>query len=293
MNRYVISNFNFSDYSRNLLISLGVIVFLLGCNNSKDQMAEEMYSQTPPLSEETRKSILTIKEHRILFAHHSVGNNILDGLKEIAQESGIDFEVSRINDSIINEKSTFMDMVPGKNQYPKTKVDDFSKLIKNIDDELVPDIAFMKFCFLDFNPDTNVDELFEYYKNSIEELKKARPDIKFVHLTVPLVAKPESLKSRIKRLLGLSVWEEASNITRAKFNDRILKEFTDDPVFDLARVESTRLDGSRAQFSYKGKTYYNLVSEYTEDGSHLNELGRHIAAEEMAIFLANMISDKK
>ena len=293
MSRYVISNFIFSDYLRNLLISLFVIVFLLGCNNSQDQMAEEMKKRTPSISDETRNSILTIKEHRILFAHHSVGNNILDGLKEIADESGIDLTVSNINDSASSEKSTFIDMIPGKNQYPKSKVDDFSKMIKNLNDDIVPDIAFMKFCFVDFNPDTNIDELFEYYKKNIEELKRTRPEIKFVHLTVPLVAKPETLKSRIKRLLGLSVWEEETNIIRAKFNNRLLNEYPNDPVFDIARIESTRMDGSRDQFIHEGKTYYNLVPEYTDDGSHLNKLGRRVAAEEMAIFLANTVTNKK
>ena len=43
----------------------------------------------------------------------------------------------------------FIDSTGGKNAYPKSKVDSFAAQIKELNNELVPDVAFMKFCFVD------------------------------------------------------------------------------------------------------------------------------------------------
>jgi len=42
-----------------------------------------------------------------------------------------------------------------------------------------------------------------------------------------------------------------------------------EPLFDLAAIESTAPDGTRASFMKDGKTYYQMVSDYTHDGGHL------------------------
>ena len=283
------SNSSFSVYLRTLLIGLGVIVYLFGCNNSQNHnnKAEKMGVGNLNATDATGESIRKIKDRRILFAHHSVGENILDGLQIIAVESGVDLKITRIGSAPLTNKSTFVDFTPGNNQSPKTKIDGFVQQIKNLNKDFVPDIAFMKFCYVDFGSDTDIEELFEYYKNNIEVLKKERPEIAFAHLTVPLVAKPENFKSSMKRLLRLEVWEDASNVNRTRFNQLLIKEFPEDPIFDIARIESTRMDGSRAEFKYDGITYYSLATEYTHDGGHLNVLGRRVVASEMAKFLAN------
>ena len=78
------------------------------------------------------------------------------------------------------------------------------------------------------------------------------------------------------------------NIKRSEFNDRLREEYgTKEFLFDLATLESTYPDGSKAIFKDSGKTYYHMVPDYTDDGGHLNERGRKIIAENLLIFLAN------
>ena len=59
-----------------------------------------------------------------------------------------------------------------------------------------------------------------------------------------------------------------------------------DPIFDLARAESTRPDGSRETFRYEGKDYYSLVPAYSSDGGHLSERGQRTLGADLIRFVA-------
>jgi len=61
-----------------------------------------------------------------------------------------------------------------------------------------------------------------------------------------------------------------------------------EPLFDIAQAESTRPDGTRSTFTNNGTTYYSLVSEYTDDDGHLNELGQQAVAQDLLILLAKL-----
>ncbi|MBW2608023.1 MAG: hypothetical protein JRD05_10355 [Deltaproteobacteria bacterium] len=61
-----------------------------------------------------------------------------------------------------------------------------------------------------------------------------------------------------------------------------------EPVFDIAKIESTFPNGTRCSFTKDGKTYYSMVPEYTYDSGHLNETGRKKVAEQLLILLAQL-----
>ncbi len=287
--RFVEQKYNFIQYLKILFLGISISLFLYGCNDNRVSENKEIVemNNVPSISESTKKELRVIQNKKIIFAHHSVGKNILDGLHDITMAAGVEIYVESINNSISMDKLRFVDFKPGKNTQPKTKIDGFVKKIEELGPGYVPDIAFMKFCFIDFAPETDVETLFTYYKNNIMVLKKKRPEITFAHITVPLMEKPDNIKSWVKRLLGREVWIDASNVKRAKFNKLLFKSFAADPIFDLAKVESTYLDGRREEFLYNGKKYSSLISEYTNDGSHLNKLGQRVAAKEFIHFLAS------
>jgi len=283
-------NVSFPIYS-NLWLSVFLIFSLLGVNRVQSQEVQEMDGNIK-ISEETKQAMNIIKGSRILFAHKSVGNNILSGLKMLSDETGIELNVKKIDNKPIGNKSIFAHSMGGKNAYPKTKIDSFTTKLKALNDELVPEVAFLKLCYVDIKPDTDVNELFGYYKEKIESLKKEKSDTIFVHFTVPLMSKSNSIKSKIKGLLGIQIWEDASNIKRNEFNKLIINSFDRDSIFDIARIESTRIDGSREQFTVNGKAYYSMSPEYTSDGGHLNKLGQQVVATEMVNFLGKTIKKK-
>jgi hypothetical protein len=150
----------------------------------------------------------------------------------------------------------------------------------------------MKLCFVDFDPRTNVDDLFGHYQRTVEDLKREHPEIRFAHVTAPLFRRPTDLKSSARRLLGREVWEDAANVKRAEYNRRLKETFASDPVFDLARVEATGPDGSVSSFEQGGRTYLTLHPSFTDDGGHLNASGQRTAGAAAIRFLAAALESR-
>ena len=227
------------------------------------------------------------RQARILFSHHSVGANIIEGVKRLDAENpgGGHIRVTSLNEAAASKGPMLIEFSGGQNGEPKSKIDAFAATIRG-EPHLKPDLAFMKFCFVDFNPRTNVDDLFNYYRKTIVALKKEYPEIRFAHITVPLTERPTGLKWRLFRLIGKEVWEDEANVKRAEF-DRLLKEsFGADPVFDLSRIEATSPDGHLTTFEERGQNYPSLYPGYTEDGGHLNTVGQQVAGEAFIRFMA-------
>lgn len=231
-----------------------------------------------------------LRRGRILFSHHSVGGNILMGIKrldaEITGEGRL--RLSSLTEAIISTSPTLIDVSGGRNEEPKTKIDFFAATIRS-ETHLKPDLALMKLCYVDFNPQTDVDELFGYYRKTLEALKREYPEIRFAHVTTPLTIQPKGLKQRIFRFIGRDVREDAANIKRAEFNRRLKESFDPNSVFDLAHVEATAPDGHLTTFEQGGKNYLSLYPGYTEDGGHLNKAGQQIVGGAAIRFMAEQL----
>ncbi len=129
----------------------------------------------------------------------------------------------------------------------------------------------------------------------MEQLIQLYPKTTFIHLTAPIVSQKidiiTGLKNMIKRIIGKPVNEiYRNNIKRSQFNELMIETYEGkEPLFDLARVESTLIDGKRQYHELDGDIYYSMITEYTDDGGHLNEIGRKIVAEQFIIFLTDLL----
>jgi len=275
---------------RYLLFSFCIAASVLGCNKPESQSEKSLEMKSNyTITEATQKDLEAIKDKRILFLHHSVGGNILNGLRTLASEANVELNIETVGKEPLTQNNYFVHWNGGQNQFPKSKVDSFASQIKKLDNKYVPQMAFMKFCYVDFNPNTDVNELFTYYKKTMDQLKKEKPDINFIYLTVPLEERPHKFTDQVKRLLGRMVWKDESNVKRAEFNKLLYETFPHEQIFDIARIESTLPDGRRSSFVKNGETYYSLASIYTNDGGHLNNLGQRHVASEMVHFLAGIL----
>jgi len=226
---------------------------------------------------------------RVFFSHHSVGRNLLDGAASVsAAQPGGKLEVLPLERAGAHTGPAWFHASGGRNQNPESKVDYFVETLTKQTD-LKPSLAFMKFCYVDFNPDTNVDALFGYYEQAITRLEREHPETKLAHVTVPLTRHPTELKSRVYRLLGRPVWEDAANVKRQQFNQKLLATFAADPIFDLARAESTHADGSREEHEAGGQKYYALDQRYAADEGHLNERGQRDLGAELIKFVGRAL----
>ncbi len=231
----------------------------------------------------------------IFFAHQSVGSNIMHGIEDILHEqNSIKLHIINTRDvDSLPESPVFLHGPVGRNMHPDSKIKSFRDQMNNGLGNKV-DIAFFKFCFIDFNPETDIEAVFQNYKRVMEQLRIQYPDTTFVHVTAPLTCFAPGLRGWVKRgknfikdvINKLNIYDHKSaNL----FNQLLVNEYSGkEPIFDLARFESTKPDGTRVKQTKDGTEYYELVTEYTTDGGHLNEKGRRIIGEQLLIFLAEL-----
>jgi hypothetical protein len=216
-----------------------------------------------------------LSHHALYFDHASVGENLMDGV------AGLLADVSGPKPTLINMNESNGGVKPNLittgvwaesmrlalwNNDPWTKIQEFrSDLDKGVGTRA--DIAWMKFCFVDFYTGTDVDGLFAAYQSMIASAKAAYPSVHFVHFTAPL----ETSGS------------QAINAVREAFSAKVRAAYGSD-VFDLALYESTRPDGTRETSGGVPA----LVPAYTNDSGHLNATGQAHVVPELVRFLANL-----
>lgn len=176
----------------------------------------------------------------------------------------------------------------GKNREPETKADAFAAVLEGGFGHEPGAVAMYKYCYVDVLPDTDADALFDDYERRIERLRGLYPELLMVHMTLPLHAAHDGIRERILTRLGRNT-QTALNLKRNRYNARLLERYGGiDPIFDLARIESTRADGTRAFTRYRGQNVYRLAPEWTYDGGHLNEEAQRRIAERLLVFLARL-----
>ena len=229
-----------------------------------------------------KKSLQQLATMKIYFGHQSVGYNIMDGIQNILKENpDSTLNIVETRDAKDFSQPVFAHSSNGRNLDPETKISDFVAAINNgIGNKA--DVAFFKFCYVDFNKSTDITQLFEKYKTEMAKLEQQNPETLFVHVTVPLTSE-SGLKGFIKKILGRD-----NNPERARFNNIIKETYKPSLIFDLAGYEATYPDGKQ-RYSTKGKEkILYLVPDYTHDGGHLNDTGRRIIAEKLINFIANL-----
>ena len=246
-------------------------------------------SQLPSIKGIPASSWEKLSQKKIFFGHQSVGFNIIDGIKDIMKEyPQIRLNIIETADPADINSGIFAHSRVGKNMDPKSKINDFVGLMnKGLGNKV--DYAALKFCYIDINPDTDVGILFNEYHAAMTSLKEKYTDVTIVHFTSPLTTIQTGPKAWIKKIIGRTISGIDDNIKRNEYNELLLKKYEgEEPVFDLAKIESTLPNGTRSSFVKNGKTYYSLAPQYTNDGGHLNEPGRKIVAEQFLVFLANL-----
>jgi hypothetical protein len=233
-----------------------------------------------------------IASARIFFGHRSVGRNVLEGLGALAAEAGVPLNIVEVTGVPPDDGAGLFHANIGQNGDPASKCDAFERLV--IDGAPQYDIAALKFCYADLRTTTplSAEALLARYAASIDNVRAARPDIQLMHVTIPLKARPEGAKARLKRAFRMTVAEDADNVLRESFNRALRGRYADAPIFDLATVESTRPDGSRSGFIHDGEFIPALEPAYTYDGGHLNTEGQRRAAIELVRTLAAVLASQ-
>jgi hypothetical protein len=250
------------------LLALGA---LLGCSRG-DGGGEANLPPGPPMAELDR-DLAALSGARVYFNHQSVGFNILSGLERLGK---VPITQAHLAEPAGFKNKGVVHTALGENTDPASKIEGFRQALAAMPEP--PDVAMMKFCYIDFNDRTDPEALFARYKQTVDDLSTKFPRTRFMHVTVPLVVGNPKWKRMVKDVLGK---KEASytNAKREAFSELMRKTYPAERIFDLAKVESTRPDGGTEAFEREGKRIPVLVSSYSDDGAHLGPAGREVAAK--------------
>jgi hypothetical protein len=245
-----------------------------GCDGGKVIKADKAPSTVESLS---AKDLESLSGKKIFFGHQSVGWNIIDGLKDIAREKGwAGFSFVEAREP--GDTPGFYHAAIGQNGDPLGKIKDFEAIMRGGMGNKV-DIALMKFCYVDFNPETDVEAVYAAYRDAMMRIAADYPKTTLVYATVPLETSEERWKAIVKRLIGRSTRDD-SNVARERINESIRAECSaaGKVLFDVAQVEATSSDSLGKGLTASEGRYYSLKKEYSVDGGHLNLIGRKAAA---------------
>lgn len=273
-----------------LLSLLAVLLIFQGCQKETTMprsVTEESLDAVSGAAWET------LAGKRIFFGHQSVGMNILEGVEALLKtHPAIRLRIVKYADPSTFEAPVFAHAEVGRNGDPGSKREAFEQVL----DAGVgrrADIAFFKFCYMDFSDEAEVLKTFETYQAMVRRVKEKYPKLTLVHVTVPLTRMDTGLsaglKIWVKKVLGKKSGGPYANVGRERLNALLRKTYGgNDPLFDLAAIESTPPSGEPVTFRHEGQMYPSLFPGYTSDGGHLNEDGKRILATRLLLFLARV-----
>lgn len=234
-----------------------------------------------------RSDLEHVAHQRIFFGHQSVGANLLEGIKQLSAMASVPVRVFETPTASGVETSGLGHALVVKNGDPFLKLHSFEQAMGRQPTRL--DVALVKFCFVDISADTDVKALFDRYRSTIDGLKTRNPGTTFVHVTVPLTTVQRGVKGVVKELIGQAPRGAVENVRREEYNELLRRAYRGrEPIFDLARIESTAPDGEKVTNNWQGSIAPEMAPEYTDDGGHLNAVGKLRAARELVSVLASI-----
>lgn len=243
-------------------------------------------AQTGTGSDRLAADLQTLATQRIVFGHQSVGDNLLAGVR-VLDTSGL---LMRSGQAAPWPSSApgISHFYAGENTDPLKKIAAFEAALRP--GQPAADVAALKLCYVDIHAQTDIDAVFAAYQQAVERLRVQRPNLRLVHITVPLTTVQTGWKATVKSWLGRAPYGWMENQRREAYNDRLRRTYgASGRVFDLARVEATRPDGQLHTLSWQGQAVPALYPAYTHDGEHLNPLGQQHAARAWLQTLATVV----
>lgn len=257
---------------RNWLFAIAIALLSSGCSDS-DQQPEMKLTTSPDMFQ-------ALAQKRVVFAHQSVGNDVIRGVANLANAANAPIEIMETRAP--NSGPGLYHFKVGENGNPKGKIQDFLATMSR-PDMSGTDVALMKLCYIDFTDSTDAKTLASDYLAALQELKAAQPGTRFVAVTAPLTTIQTGPKAWIKKLMGKAPAGYAVNARRQEFNEILRAQIPANELFDIAKLES-----ASERFKHEGKQIEALDPTLTYDGGHLNEKGQQLVAASMIDFLARI-----
>ncbi|MBN1343642.1 MAG: hypothetical protein JXQ73_13220 [Phycisphaerae bacterium] len=244
------------------------ITVLLVCAPAMGQIID--HDDVDAVSSLPQTTMDAVGQQRWFFSHASVGGNMMSGLADlhtadpnryqwlrstVSYNSG---ELRAYNPPSPTNPGTVYDCNRGNPGW-QSKFTIFDNSVRTSGWRTpAVDVSMDKLCYIDQNADPNV------CISTMTALESTYPATIFVYATMPLTTSQDS-----------------SNILRSQYNDAVRAHCiaNDRLLFDIADMEAHDPNGTEYTFESGGQTYQKLYSAYTDDGGHLNTVGRQRIAQ--------------
>lgn len=252
------------------------------------------YAEGEPFAPQTVSAdeLAALDGVRVFFAHQSVGVDIIEGTEGVYRSHGLD-PPRFVELAEAGPQDALVHVRIGENGDPLGKITEFEALIRGgLGDEI--DVAVLKLCYVDVREDTDVEEIFTAYRDTLAELGRDYPEVTFVPATVPVSVRRGPLGT-LKGWLGRGDnFGAEHNVTRQELNTLIRDEYAHTHrLFDIAAIQSTDEHGDRVAGTHGGDLYYALAKGLARDAGHLNETGGLIAAQDFLAAAARAVRDRR
>lgn len=271
--------------SRLGVLALLASALLLGACERPESVAENSMPVT-----DIAEDLQRVADKRIVFAHQSVGNDILSGITAMARRSQQQIEIVEGREAPADWHGIVHFKV-GTNGDPQAKIRDFVQTLENGSLQSA-DVAVLKLCYIDFDSSTDVEGLAQQYGDAIEQLQAKYPDTRVVATTAPLTTIQTGPKAWVKRLLGRTPSGYEDNYRRHLFNERLRARFDEARLFDLARAEAAASQGGHT-FEFNSQQIEAMNPALTYDGGHLNERGQEAVSSAFLDFIAELPTEER
>ncbi len=203
------------------------------------------------------------RQLKVLFCHASVGGTVVNGMvgnRGLAKADPGRYSIGQQ----ANADATWFDGHSGLINISRTdwplngsKARGFDHLIREMGYGLPSrtNVAFMKYCYIDWLPGTEVEQKWTEYRTTMETLEADYPAITFVWWTSAITAAGD----------GGDVRERFNNLVREYCAAR------GKVLFDLADIESHDLQGNPCHDDLGAEAMY---AGYAADGQHPTDIGQ-------------------
>lgn len=212
------------------------------------------------------EKLQSVSRARVFFAHQSVGQNVLDGVSVLALQSGIRLRIEEGRGAAPVATPGIVHALAGKDGAPLTKLEAFAALLE--EGAGAAQLALLELSYADVTANTDIDALFAAFKKVHDALHGKFPATRFLAITVGLSTVGRGLQGMLKNKMASGAFGERENVKRHQLNALLRKQYAP-AVFDLAAVQA-----EPCSFEREGHSWPCLREELTDDGHHLNALGR-------------------
>jgi hypothetical protein len=229
-----------------------------------------------------------IASRTVYFGHQAIGSEVVAGVEGVTLEHSLPLRVVQTREPATVTGAAFVHFLAGQGRDFASKNAAVLRLLESPTRARRP-VLLLKYCYGDINSPADTATMFDAYRDTVDTIQFEHPDVTVVHATIPLMTVESAFKSGARQFLGRPTRREGA-IARHRYNELVRAEFTDtEPIFDLAKVEATRPNGTLAGFNAGGRMIETLATANTDDGSHLNARCQRAVAHTLLDLLSDVI----